>query len=151
MHMHIFCQKKCAYAHFKFFQTDDWVKLWTDYALLSHYKLYLHKKKIDQKPQIKFLTKKNFFDQFFFQQKNPKKFLTKKIFFDQIFFFNKNPQKIFWPKKNFFLPKNYWTEKKKLSKKTKKHQLCWNIDLIETSTVPASDILWGPLNIDRTA
>ena len=60
-----------------------------------------------------------------------------------------NPQKIF-DQKNFFYQKIIGP-KKKLYKKTKKHQLCWNIDLIETSTAPASDIPWGPLNIDRAA
>ena len=53
---------------------------------------------------------------------------------------------IFLVKKNIFGQKNFLTKIFFL-----KNQLCWNIDLTETSTVPASDIPWGPLNIDRAA
>ena len=41
--------------------------------------------------------------------------------------------------------------KEKHRRKHKKHQLYRNIYLTETSTAPASDIPWGPLNIDRAA
>ena len=92
---------------------------------------------------------KKFFDQ--------KKFLTKKIF-DQKkcflikFLFTKNPVKKFLTQKNFFqqilfLHKTFLF----YQKNKKKHHLCWNIDITETSTAPASDIPWGPLNIDRVA
>ena len=77
-----------------------------------------------------------------------KNFWPKKFFLTKIFFLQK-PQKNFLTKKIFFSPKNYWT-KKKLSKKPK-HKLSLNIDHIKTSTVPASDIPWRPLNIDRAA
>ena len=89
-----------------------------------------------------FLTKK------IFEQKN---FWPKKIFFDQIFVHQKSPPKSLWPKKIFF-NKFYFYTNIFFTKKTKrKHFLCLNIDITKTSTALASDIPWGPLNIDRTA
>ena len=72
------------------------------------------------------------------------------MFFDQIFVHQKSRQKVF-DLKNFFSTNFIFTQNIFFTKKTKKkHYLCLNIDITETSTAPASDIPWGPLNIDRT-
>ena len=95
--------------------------------------------------QKKFWSKKIFVKKKYFWLKKifgQKKFLTKKIFFEQNFFSTKNPPKKVFDQKNFFSPNFFFLHKTFLSpkKKQKKHHLCRNIDLTETSTTPTSDI-----------